>query len=439
MKKLFAIFAATLFATSMFAVKFTYADFKGKGTAETGSDVSVTKDGVTVSATRAFGHDTSFRIYGDIVDQTTKQVTTEGGTLTITADKKIVKIAAEFEQNTKKTFDPVEPNANEWSIKADKQIRIVTLIVTREGETEEVIEGPKNLGEKTITEFLSLKNTKDTCVLTGTVSDIQMDKNDATKYNAYGNFNLNGINGDAAKVWIYGLLSAAGEKQKFIEMGINAGDTVTLKGVYHEKDGNPEIVYAVYISHKKAAGQGGGSGEGGTALKMVGGYADLTYIEMGVADLNLWDYTQWTEPDGSGYIYPVGDGHWLELVLYPESEDGLSGTFTVADETLDAEYSGKDTAWVEFTAANVVIAIKNVVEDEYGPIATLNVKASLTGDNAKVYTIDGDIDVDVYLPEEEAVENVAVKENEGKVIMHEGKLYIINNGKVYGISGARVQ
>jgi hypothetical protein len=61
-----------------------------------------------------------------------------------------------------------------------------------------------NLGEKTIAEFLSLKNTKDTCILKGIVENIKMDKDDDTKYNAYGNFDLTDETGT---VYVYGLLT----------------------------------------------------------------------------------------------------------------------------------------------------------------------------------------------------------------------------------------
>ena len=88
-----------------------------------------------------------------------------------------------------------------------------------------------NLGPKTIAEFLALKNLKDTCELTGTVSNIVMDKDDNTKYNKYGNFDLTDATGT---VYVYGLLNSAGESGKFIEMGINAGTKITVKAVYYE-------------------------------------------------------------------------------------------------------------------------------------------------------------------------------------------------------------
>ena len=112
---------------------------------------------------------------------------------------------------------------------------------------------PVNLGAKTIAEFLELKNIKDTCVLTGKVSNIAMDKDDATKYNKYGNFDLTDATGT---VYVYGLLNAAGESGKFIEMGINNGDDITIKAVYYEyiKDATvtPQAKNAVLVSKNSA-------------------------------------------------------------------------------------------------------------------------------------------------------------------------------------------
>jgi hypothetical protein len=56
MKKFFSLFAAVLFAASMMAteVVFTNADFAGQGTANTGSEVSATKDGVTFTCNKGY-------------------------------------------------------------------------------------------------------------------------------------------------------------------------------------------------------------------------------------------------------------------------------------------------------------------------------------------------------------------------------------------------
>ena len=81
MKKLFSILAAVLFAGSMMAdvVTFTKDDFAGQGTANTGSEVTATKGGVTFTYSKGYCADESLRCYAH-------------GALTITATATIEKI-----------------------------------------------------------------------------------------------------------------------------------------------------------------------------------------------------------------------------------------------------------------------------------------------------------------------------------------------------------
>ena len=107
-----------------------------------------------------------------------------------------------------------------------------------QGCTCEIIdngEAPKNLGPKTIAEFISLANTKDTCILTGVVTNIASTQ--------YGNFYIDDNTGTA---YVYGLYN-------FTSYGIEEGDTVTVAGVYTLYKSTHEVVGARYISHKKPA------------------------------------------------------------------------------------------------------------------------------------------------------------------------------------------
>ena len=104
---------------------------------------------------------------------------------------------------------------------------------------------PEEKGAVTIAAFLEAKDKVNIYTLTGTVSDIVMDKNDPTQYNVYGNFNLTDSTGT---IYIYGLLTADGEAMKFRELGIEEGDVITLKGSYTEWNGEPQIKNAVFVS-----------------------------------------------------------------------------------------------------------------------------------------------------------------------------------------------
>ena len=130
MRKILSLFAAVLFAGSMMAgtIEFSGADFTG-GTANTGSAFSVTKNGVTVSANKAYGTGSELRVYATGGDETASELTVSAGSVTIT------KITPEFAANNKLTFEEATPNATSWSIEATKQIRLSKLTVTIDGES----------------------------------------------------------------------------------------------------------------------------------------------------------------------------------------------------------------------------------------------------------------------------------------------------------------
>ena len=109
---------------------------------------------------------------------------------------------------------------------------------------------PEEKGKVTIAEFLEAKDKFNIYTLTGTVSDIQKDKQDSTQYSVYGNFNLTDSTGT---IYIYGLLTADGEAKKFLELGIKEGDVITLKGSYTEHEGTPQIKNAIFVS--KSSGE----------------------------------------------------------------------------------------------------------------------------------------------------------------------------------------
>lgn len=146
------------------------------------------------------------------------------------------------------------------------------------GCTVEIIEraaAAQNLGEKTIAEFLELKNTKDTCILTGVVSNIQNKE--------YGNFDLTD---ETATVYIYGLLTPEGEAKKFAELGVEAGDTLTVLAIYSEYNGAPQVKNAIFVD--LVQGEGGG-GEGEYTYDYEPDEALTFNVEMATAEIE--DYT----------------------------------------------------------------------------------------------------------------------------------------------------
>ncbi|MBQ4394313.1 MAG: hypothetical protein II825_03350, partial [Paludibacteraceae bacterium] len=173
---------------------------------------------------------------------------------------------------------------------------------------------PQNLGEKTIAEFLTLANTVDTCVITGVVANIKT--NTDGSYNKYGNFDL--VDGDAS-VYVYGLLTAAGEAQKFQEMGVDAGDTLTVKAVYSLYNNAPQAKNAVFVAVKKAA-------------------VVSQNIEITISSITTPGAVTWTDAvaaEGWWQIQAENEDYYVSLSNISTTE--VPGVYTVAD--LDADYT----------------------------------------------------------------------------------------------------
>ncbi|MBQ9202352.1 MAG: hypothetical protein IJ154_08335 [Bacteroidales bacterium] len=139
-----------------------------------------------------------------------------------------------YEGKLNVTSDAIEVPAGDVTITGSSAIIIyfVTFVPAK-------AEGPKNLGEKTIAEFLDLKNTVDTCVLTGVVTSITS--------TTYGNHYLVD---ETDTVYVYGVLTPAGESKKFETLGVEEGDTLTIKAIYGEYKGYPQISNAIFVSVK---------------------------------------------------------------------------------------------------------------------------------------------------------------------------------------------
>ena len=166
----------------------------------------------------------------------------------------------------------------------------------------EEVAPPQNLGAKTIAEFLQLKNKRDTCILTGVVANIVSTE--------YGNFDLCDENDT---VYVYGLLTAAGESKKFASLGVVAGDTLTLKAIYNEYNGNPQVKNGIFVSVKKAP---------------------VVKIEVTITEGVV--FTDAVEAEGWWQISGENDDYYVSLSNGNEVTK-IAGKYTVDD--LDAEYS----------------------------------------------------------------------------------------------------
>ena len=263
MKKIFSLIAAVLFAGSMMAADATIA----KGTTNSYDDVTVNgkaavkmgKSGaggnmtITVGANAATLtlHAAAWKGEGD-----QKVTITAPAGVTVTPDSIVVAANNAF-SGTGKAFTGITEADYAFTLTlagVGADGAVLTLESAKRafvweakwyvaGETpdpEPVVPQAENLGPKTIAEFLALKNTTDTCVLTGVI--------DSLVNTTYGNFNLVDATG---KVYVYGLLNAAGQAQKFAELGLVEGDTITVKALYNEYQGAPQAKNAIFVSAKR--------------------------------------------------------------------------------------------------------------------------------------------------------------------------------------------
>lgn len=167
-----------------------------------------------------------------------------------------------------------------------------------------------------------------------------------------------------------------------------------------------------------------------------GGYVDNTYFaEYGTTDLVLYNIPVVGEE-------LIGDGEYLVLDLYPEDPNDISGTYTLADETLDDYYSymivvnGTDTTEVAFTNGEVVINVQQLYVDYSA--AQIAVAALLTGDDGNIYTVSGVYTLYYdFIPL--GVENIEKDEVQCTKRILNGELIIEKNGKTYNVVGAEVK
>ena len=243
---------------------------------------------------------------------------------------------------------------------------------------------PVNLGEKTIAEFLALANTVDTCVITGIVANIKT--NSDGSYNKYGNFDL--VDGEAS-VYVYGLLTAEGEAQKFQEMGVDEGDTLTVKAVYSLYNNNVQAKNAVFVAVKKAVVvehtytvAGGSDVLFGTTWAPANEANDMALVE----GLYTWEKSELTLAAGNIEFKVCEDHAWT--TAYPAQNYQLNipeaGIYTV---TITFNAETKEVAAVATKTGEAVVVptvamhgnfLGSWADTENFAIAQDNASASLT-------------------------------------------------------------
>ena len=256
-------------------------------------------------------------------------------------------------------------------------------------------EAPKNLGLKTIAEFLELKNVKDTCILKGTISDLPEDKTaNAWKF---GNFNLNDETGT---LYIYGLLTPDGQSKQFASMGLENGSVITIKALYAEYQGNPQAANAILV-------------EDLDELEKIS-VAEAVEIAMALGD----NETSAQKYAVTGYVAKVYEE-------YNEQYKNLSFYMTDDSESTYGELQCRRAkvgeADKELAAGDRVLIIGKLTNNFYNDKNT-----------PQIYQGQASIEW------KQAIENIVLTEKVNKVIV-DGVVYIVRDGKLFNVQGAQVR
>lgn len=145
--------------------------------------------------------------------------------------------------------------------------------------------------------------------LKGVVTEIVMDKNDATKYNVYGNFY---ISDETGSVYVYGLLPEAGGAAKqdvLTAKGVKVGDVITVVGPKGSHKDSPQMVNAYYESHvsvtAKTATEFNALEDGSDLFLIKGKVKDIVMDKNDPTKYNKYGNFYVEDETGSVYVYGI--------------------------------------------------------------------------------------------------------------------------------------
>ena len=245
--------------------------------------------------------------------------------------------------------------------------------------------GDEEIKTVTIAEFLAAPvSSTQWYKLTGTVSNIVMDKNNPDQYNPYGNFDLTDEAG--SKVYIYGLCASKVDSndKSFISLGISEGMNITIATLRAEYKGEPQgggtpPAYLISINgDDPGPGPNPGGDPDGTVswdAKQLAGAAckDATvtmdqvisftnssdYGSTEVTELRIYKSQTWTVTAASGFKIT---GITITCTAKDQAKQGPGCWGTGAPEGYT--YSGDTGTWagsaqsVSFTAVDNQVRIK---------------------------------------------------------------------------------
>ena len=453
MKKITLLMSAMLFAVMSFAgiVTFTPADFEGQGTTGTGSPVTVTKDGVTVSCDKGYGTSYALRCYTD-------------GVVTISATENIASLEFAFDTYNDRYYngnleESYTVGANTWDVKLTSQARFKSITVTlgeggtttpdepgtEEPETPAVPEGAITCAEAvTICEKTGSTLTAETYTIRGYVTEIKY-----TWSEKYG----------TATFWIADTKDGGQVLQAYscapltdADKVFAVGDYVELVGKLKKYNTTNEVEKGTYTVI--TAADGGETPEEPETPVEPG----ETTIEI-PAEATAWDIPaeaidvlqaraicaalQPGQNTGKkyyvmGYVKRLSSKHAEAVEKYKNARFYMENVKGGNSDEEFVAFQVKGIDGGDITNPDVVAAGDFVIV--YGELTHFKYDANsdsdyetVGGGKAYIWKSTNPLLADT----ESGVEDVIVKENMTKVIKN-GQMYIIRDGKAYNVLGAQL-
>lgn len=453
MKKITLLMSAMLFAVMSFAgvVTFTPADFEGQGTTSTGSPVTVTKDGVTVSCDKGYGTSYALRCYTD-------------GVVTISATENIASLEFAFDTYNGRYYngnleESYTVGANTWDVKLTSQARFKSITVTLgEGGTttpdEPGTEEPETPDTPEVTGMI-------TCAEAATIAAAEnyVGSEDVTVYGYV--VELGNAKDDGSKQCFYMSDTKGGEKQfmaywAFVPQLFKVGDYVTVTGPLKNYKGTIEIVdgQAAFLGDTPETPDTPDTPEepetpvepGETTIEIPAEAAAWDIPAEAIDVLQARAICAALQPGQNtgkkyyvmGYVKRLSSKHAEAVEKYKNARFYMENVKGGNSDEEFVAFQVKGIDGGDITNPDVVAAGDFVIV--YGELTHFKYDANsdsdyetVGGGKAYIWKSTNPLLADT----ESGVEDVIVNEKMTKVIKN-GKMYIIRDGKAYNVLGAQL-
>ena len=336
MKKILSLVSAIALTLPLLAgtVTFKPSDFSGQGTSSTGSAVTATKGGVTLSCDKGYATGTALRCY-------------KNGVVTITSETNISTIDFSFETANSQTYTggldaQVTVNALSWTNTLTAQARFTEVVVTIEGEGVE----PTHVDTITVSEALArltaTDGNKGECYVKGKVLSII-----TNNVETYGNISY----------WMADTQNPSDTIQAYRMKGANNADYANAAAVEFV-EGDEILVYAAGLAmyHNNNTNMDIPELNTGYYVRTISG-ADITTLD--------WSYAEAERENGNWKVTIAASNaagaDAMTLVFASTVENGVAGYHTL-DAASQVKIGGNTAA---ISAGYLKLTFKSISNNNY--------------------------------------------------------------------------